>query len=698
MGRVLPPILELYVVWHPGDIEGTRIAEWLLKHFRGTPYAGLVGGAVEVYTRSAPWAPGADTPRPLPCQEPLPHDLPHALVTVVVPIMGISLARAVEDSASGWEGYLESILTAVERDETVSCFPVRLAGTLDGKLLSRLGGLQAVDQRCPEDPEAFCRDISQQIAQRLGDPSDDRLTVFISHTKRFSPDEDADEVDDLVTRIQGIITDTHLGAYIAPADVQPGSDWEEELRAAAASSALLGVRTDLYAAREWCQREFLIAKQAEMPIVTLNAIRCAEERGSFLMDHVPVVGYRDIDEESRRMSIEAALNLLVDGALRREVWRKQEAHLRQLEFDWTPNNAPEPVTLIPWLRRNEERTAEGRPILVMHPDPPLGPDEANVIDQLAEVARIPGGIDVVTPRTYASRGGGDSLPPGSELMSPSALTGLRVGISVSDSEDLPMLGLSQEHAELAVGEIARALLISGASLVYGGRLKPSGFTQFLMHEVRRYGRGNALTLCLAAPEHQKMSLAELREVDKELGTKGEIICLDEAGNVIRDILSTKAAAPEPLSEEAAKQASYSSLRRYMGTVTDARVLVGGKLSKFAGEMPGVIEEAIVAIKAGQPLFVAAGFGGGAALVAKQLQMDDLSWAPTNFPTRTADPRIHDALNQLATAVNTTSWSIERTTLNDTEIGCLSASHRPGELASTIARGLARWHLIADPLT
>ena len=45
MDRVLPPILEIYVVWHPRDAEGKDLS-WRpsLKHFRGTPYAGLVGG------------------------------------------------------------------------------------------------------------------------------------------------------------------------------------------------------------------------------------------------------------------------------------------------------------------------------------------------------------------------------------------------------------------------------------------------------------------------------------------------------------------------------------------------------------------------------------------------------------------------------------------------------------------------------
>jgi len=49
---MLPPILEIYVVWHPGDTAGGAVAEALLQHFRGNAYSGLIGGAIEVYVRS----------------------------------------------------------------------------------------------------------------------------------------------------------------------------------------------------------------------------------------------------------------------------------------------------------------------------------------------------------------------------------------------------------------------------------------------------------------------------------------------------------------------------------------------------------------------------------------------------------------------------------------------------------------------
>ena len=51
---MLPPVLEIYVVWHTKDAEGQTIADTLLGHFRGTAFSGLIGGAVEVYVRSTP--------------------------------------------------------------------------------------------------------------------------------------------------------------------------------------------------------------------------------------------------------------------------------------------------------------------------------------------------------------------------------------------------------------------------------------------------------------------------------------------------------------------------------------------------------------------------------------------------------------------------------------------------------------------
>lgn len=278
-----------------------------------------------------------------------------------------------------------------------------------------------------------------------------------------------------------------------------------------------------------------------------------------------------------------------------------------------------------------------------------------------------------------------------ELTPRDALQGVKVGISVSDSQDLKRLGLSQAHAEMAVGEIARAVLIAGGSLVYGGRIKPSGFTQYLIHEVTSYGCDYAtgqLTLCLAAPEHHKLSRHEYDEVDRELGTKGRIVCLDKAGHEIQDVSKLEAEFSDSVASlEIAN--SYSAMRHYIGTITNAQVIIGGQLSNFTGSMPGIVEEAIIAIKACHPIYISAGFGGAAALVAKRLQIDDLDWAPADFPTRPKDKRIDLALDELDAAVSSSRWNATSCGLSKEDLRQLAASHRAGEIASLVVRGLAQ---------
>ena len=66
-------------------------------------------------------------------------------------------------------------------------------------------------------------------------------------------------------------------------------------------------------------------------------------------------------------------------------------------------HAPEPVTVLPWLLENRERAVDEGPLLIMHPDPPLGPEEAKALRELFELAGVRDAVDVVTPRTYTSR-------------------------------------------------------------------------------------------------------------------------------------------------------------------------------------------------------------------------------------------------------------------------------------------------------
>jgi H+/gluconate symporter-like permease len=63
-----------------------------------------------------------------------------------------------------------------------------------------------------------------------------------------------------------------------------------------------------------------------------------------------------------------------------------------------------------------------------------------------------------------------------------------IAISTSESPDMPVLGLTDEHLRDAMAEIARHLLALGARLAYGGDLRAYGFTDLLFELVARHSR------------------------------------------------------------------------------------------------------------------------------------------------------------------------------------------------------------------
>lgn len=406
-----PPILEIYVLWHPHDVLGATVAEWLFDHFHGRAYAGLAGGAVEVYSRNIGWAAAGGPPRPLPFMTALPAGLPAAEFTVVVPVVGREFCVACRDDPT-WRDYVTAVADAdADIGSTggsgVAVFPLLDPdASIGGPVVDQLRRRQALPKEAATSPATLARELGQAIVQRLRRDvlgrGDTRLTVFISHTKKYT-DTERDFGPRLAADVRRILDHTHLGEFFDAREIQAGDpDWARTLHEEAAHNLLLMLRTDLYATRDWTQHEVADAKQKDMPVVALHAVSSGEERGSFLMDHVPVVVCRPDDTDT---AIETALNLLVDEAVKDALWDAQRVYLKGNGFDWLPTHAPEPVTLTSWLLRHRDERPDDDHVIILHPDPPLGPREQQVLVDLCHLAGFTGDVDVLTPRTFASRGG-----------------------------------------------------------------------------------------------------------------------------------------------------------------------------------------------------------------------------------------------------------------------------------------------------
>jgi hypothetical protein len=64
----------------------------------------------------------------------------------------------------------------------------------------------------------------------------------------------------------------------------------------------------------------------------------------------------------------------------------------------------EPVTLVAWLNEEASALTPDDQVVVLHPDPPLGRDELQTLDELARLCGLGDRREILTPRGLAIRG------------------------------------------------------------------------------------------------------------------------------------------------------------------------------------------------------------------------------------------------------------------------------------------------------
>lgn len=214
-----------------------------------------------------------------------------------------------------------------------------------------------------------------------------------------------------------------------------------------------------------------------------------------------------------------------------------------------------------------------------------------------------------------------------------------VAISISESADMALLGLAEEHLRDAMAEVARHLLAMGARLIYGGDLRAYGFTELLLELVARHRRDAdvgderpGVVSYLPWPVHSSKPAGEVRTLAKDLAGIAEVHCLDRQGREIPvDALAPESATPTD--EEWAD--GLTAMRAVLTDTADARVVLGGRVSGYKGRMPGIAEETLFALQAGQPVFLLGGFGGCARDIAEKLKLLPPNVAPLAWPGRDA---------------------------------------------------------------
>lgn len=445
------------------------------------------------------------------------------------------------------------------------------------------------------------------------------VMLFLSHAKA-----DGEELAE--TLRDHIESSSAVQTFFDTNDISPGFDFRYELEGNIERSVLVVLQTDHYASRTWCRHEVLWAKSKGCPLVVINAVREREERGFPYLGNAPSLRINDKDPTWPIQVVAMALREML-----RHCWFYANlTDLKQVGLvpqDMEPSpSPPEILTLLTRLQKTSSAN-------LIYPDPPLGSEERILLSQVAP------NITITTPTSCAGINTlGNQTNPSNQSdpeENTTPLTGMRIGLSISNSPDLADFGLGLPHLQDAMLELARYLLSQGANLAYGGDLRPGGVTEQLLELVWAYDNEKKEQDIILSPE-RKTDLASRRLANYvawpiHLKYSQTILAQHHLKGVFKFIappadldLNQQVTFVTPNTPEHRYYwfRSLTAMREDMVTEIDARVVLGGQIRGYSGGFPGLVEEVLLALRHSQPVFLLGGMGGCARIIIDTIQGDN----------------------------------------------------------------------------
>ncbi len=399
--------------------------------------------------------------------------------------------------------------------------------------------------------------------------TDKKQKVFISHAK----------VDgkNIAKDLQHYIsTETKLDSFFDAHNIQESTEWKNGLEENIKDSIVLVYYTDLYSTRLWCRKEILFAKKYDRPIVVVNLLKKREDRSFPYMANVPNVKVADFSDENYLLILKSLLVETVRYYYHHNTLEEFVA-VNKLEKDFTPIAfTPELLTLI------NKNGCEN----FIYPDPPIGMEEIEILNSYKSEIYY-------TPLTYLNKN--------------SQKRGLKVAISISESQDIEEYGLRLYHLRSLIVELARYFLAFDMQLMYGGDIKYDmqfNFAEIIAQLVQSYNqeytKNAVVTNYNSYPYYQK--------IDDALKT--DLLDIVDFIEITPDEKHDINSLIEPVQSYITAE-TLTKMRKKMTSIMDIKVVAGGKTENFSGKFPGVLEEAYLALENGIPIYLIGGFGGGA---------------------------------------------------------------------------------------
>ncbi|TQF09379.1 TIR domain-containing protein [Myxococcus llanfairpwllgwyngyllgogerychwyrndrobwllllantysiliogogogochensis] len=580
--------------FHPDSKEAAAAADYLHAVLNADP---AVPG-LQIPTTFTPDDGSSEPPKPA-----VANEADRVLVVLLADDHLAVAARKPTKSGTTWGDYATKLRALTEAaghrfmpvQLTESAYPIDKR--LDDTNFLRAWAIDGAEERHKFIARRLVHLLIRRLRPRPGNEDAPPVTIFLSHTKM-----DLEHEPRVVKTLLAHLTATQPEkTWFDSGDISTGSRFAHEIEKGVKDTALLTIVTDSYSSRAWCRKEVLFAKHHQRPVVIVDGVQERETRRFPYSGNTPVIRWKAHDAQG-------VVDLLLREVLR-HAYAEESLKQRKREGDVVLPAGPELVTIV-HLRKDKDKD---QPV-VLYPDPPLGPEELEVLERT--------GVRVETPLQRHA------------LAHDLRSRNLMVALSVSGAEDLSRYGLRTAHLDSILLDLSRYLLVAGVRLAYGGHLGPDGYTlrlaDLLRDPIVEQLRGTPSTE-QAAPELVTWlpwpMLVSVRD-EARLGPLVDMQRCTRPSDIDESLDPAFVAKPDvavPFDTPVRRFAwsrGLTEMRERQTTELGARVVVGGKLGRpdnlYLGRMPGVLEEALFGIRAQRPVYLVGAFGGCARLVLDAL--------------------------------------------------------------------------------
>lgn len=569
------PPLAVHFVWNPQD---SNIVDSILDILR----ANLVRDIHKPFSRSL------NIPLFFYCSEnsnAIPKNQPSKMANRDIVFIFTSVNTLGRDK---WKSYIEEIPFS----ETMIPIPIALEqeGLGHGyfeplknlnflRFYEWVGDLKVQKALLSISHEIFRHGFSENAYGDVGKNSS--IKLFLSHAK-------AGDMGRLhAESLYNYIDNTNMRRFFDATEISPGFKFDEEIIEHIKDSTVIAIGTDYYSSRYWCQREILCAKQEMRPILAVDSLMDFEDRIFPAGSNVPCVHITPNTPMMEKDVLRILNAAMIETIRHHQTLKSLEYYQKQ---GWIKQSSAI-ISRPPEIRQVIDFQKKGK-TSICYPEPALYEEESDWITHF--------GMTAYTPLWNSN--------------DREILNNFRIGISISSplQETYSSFNLHNDHLMRLSQDLARHLLVRSGTIIYGGDLRKDGFTQFILDEaVALKSRTNSDSI------HVENHLAWplYKDDPKMVAWRSKYASViktiehDIPQDIVNGVDKNEFLPPNSIESKYIWSRCLTEMRKKSISSSSARICAGGKLTNYNGKMPGVLEEILLALEFGKPIFLLGAFGG-----------------------------------------------------------------------------------------